>query len=73
MSDVCRKLTEATTKAQTHFVLNVICTDSGLSVVLSEGSHLARLNMHLADALVEEVRSGTIKLEALVSKRNIFE
>ncbi|KAK5057582.1 hypothetical protein LTR84_011582 [Exophiala bonariae] len=73
MSEVCRKLAVATTKAQTHFVLNVICTDTGLSVVLSDGSHLARLNVHLADALVEEVRSGTIRLEALVSKRNIFE
>lgn len=73
MSEVRRKLTEGQTEARTHFVLNVICIGNELVVVLTDGTHLARLNMHLADALVEDVRSETIRLEALVSKRNIFE
>lgn len=73
MPEVCRKLTENMAQARTHFVLDVICRDTGLFVVLPDGTHLARLNMHLTDALGEEVRLQAVRLEALINKKNIFE
>jgi hypothetical protein len=73
MSDVCRSLNEDMTQARNHFILDVICIHEGLSVVLPNGTHLGQLNMHLADALVDHVRSQNIRLEALVLKKSIFE
>lgn len=73
MPEVCHKLTENIAQARTHFVLDVVSRDTGLFVVLPDGTNLARLNVHIADALVEEVRLQAIRLEALINKKNIFE
>jgi hypothetical protein len=73
MSEVCRKLSKEMAQEQTHFILNVIWLDGGLFIILPDGTHLARLNMQVADTLVDYVKLESIRLEALINKRNIFE
>ncbi|KEF62318.1 uncharacterized protein A1O9_00290 [Exophiala aquamarina CBS 119918] len=59
--------------ARNHFLLEVICLDDELFVILPDGTRLAQLNMHLYEALQDHVKSQTIRLEALIHKRKIFE
>jgi len=84
MPEVCRKLNGDMTPARdhfnedmiptrNHFLLDVIWLHNELFVILPDGTHLARLNMHLSEALQDHVKSQAIRLEALVHKTKIFE
>ncbi|OAP56382.1 hypothetical protein AYL99_09561 [Fonsecaea erecta] len=73
MSDVSRALREQGCQAGTHFILDVICVHDELYVCIPGGMRIANLNVHLTVALVEQVKARTIRLEALVHRRTIFE
>lgn len=73
MSEAYHHLNSEMNHVRTHFILDIICHSDDLFIVLPNRLHLARLNIHLVDALINHVKSGSIQLEALLNKRSILE
>ncbi|KIW77958.1 hypothetical protein Z517_07791 [Fonsecaea pedrosoi CBS 271.37] len=73
MSEVSQCLRENATQARTHFILEIVCIDDELFICIPGSMRIARLNLHLTEALAGHVKARKIHLEALAHRRTILE